>query len=146
MENQQLIDQLVSTYSVLNHDVRSRPEDLLQQGVPSARQVIKQLRDGELRFSQDLKARVSGQPVSYEETQELATLGTETDHDSTASLIAQFGTARESTLAMLHDLPLDQWDAASDNARTIRTDVSELIERDRRALGSITNAIGVSTG
>lgn len=146
VDSQQLIDRLVSTYSVLNHKVRMQPEDRLQTGVPSARQLVRQLRDGELRFSQDLKARISGQPVSFADTQELATLGMETDHDSTASLIAQFGTARESTLAMLHDLPEDHWDAAEENPRSIRTDVIDLVDRDRRALGSITEAIGVSTG
>jgi hypothetical protein len=146
VDNQQVIDRLIGTYQVLNHRVRMQTEAQMQVGVPSARQLVRQMRDGELRFSQDLKARISGQPVSFAETQELATLGMETDHDSTASLIAQFGTARESTLAMLRDLPDDQWDVTGDYPQSIRTDVQALVDRDRRALESIERAIGVGTG
>lgn len=146
VDSQQLMAELVSTYCVLNLQVRMQTEQDLQTGIPSARQLAHQMRDRETRFSQDLKARISGQPVSFVETGEMATLGMETDHDSTASLIAQFGTARESTLAMLRDLPEDLWDMAESSARSIRRDVAELIERDHRALGSIADVLSVSTG
>jgi hypothetical protein len=92
------------------------------------------MRDEELKFSQNLKARISGQPVSFEETQELAVLGTESEHDSTQALIAQFGTAREATLSLLRALPDEDWDNPGDYNRTIRTDVAGLADRDRRML------------
>lgn len=144
MPDLELIDQLVATYRILNHTVRQRPEANLNQGEKSPRVVVMQLRDTELRFSQDLKARISGQPVSFAETQELATLGTEGDHDTTAELIAQFGTARESTLAQLRSLPDDQWDVTGDYPRSIRTDVLSLIDHDKQVLDGIGTALGES--
>jgi hypothetical protein len=145
MSGHLLIDQLVATYGVLNHDVRMQHEADLRAGVPSARNVIRTLRDSELRFSQDLKARISGQPVSFEETHQLATLGTGTDHDSTASLIAQFGTVRESTLAMLRALPDEDWDVASGVLPSIRSSVMALVEHDRKALEALSIAHGVAS-
>lgn len=146
MADSALLDQLIDTYKVLNHGVRTMSEDALGLGSPSAREVVRRLRDDELRFSQDLKARVTGQAVSFAETHELPTLGTETEHDSTASLIAQFGTARESTLAMLQSMPVDQWDSTDSYPRSIRAEVEALIERDRQALASIEAVARVSTG
>lgn len=146
MSEQQLVDQLVSTYSVLNHKVRTQPEDRLKVGVPSSRQVIRKLRDDELRFSQDLKARVTGQAVSYSQSHELPRTESETEHDSTASLIAQFGTAREATLAMLLTLPTAGWDDLGTHARSIRTDVLALIDRDKAALDSIHSLLGAQPG
>ncbi len=146
MSEQQLVDQLVATYSALNHTVRTQPEELLQTGAPSSRQVIRKLRDEELRFSQDLKARVTGQAVSYSQTHELPRIGTETENDSTASLIAQFGTAREATLAMLISLPKTGWDETGSYDRSIRTDVVSLVDRDKAALGSIQALLGSHSG
>jgi hypothetical protein len=142
MSEQQLVDQLVATYSELNHKVRMHPEEALVTGDPSIREVIGTLRTGELRFSQDLKARVTGQPVSYSETHEIPRIGTETDDDSTASLIAQFGTAREATLAMLRTLSSAAWDETGSYDRSIRTDVLDLIDRDKSALTSILPRLG----
>ncbi len=137
MPDLELIDKLIATYRILNHDVRPLPEARLREGNPAPRRLIQQLRDQELRFSQDLKARISGQHVSFAETQEQAVLGTETDHDSTQALIAQFGTARESTLSLLRGMADEQWDDAGSYDRTIRTDVSGLVERDRAMLNSL---------
>ena len=140
MADLELIDKLIATYRILNHDVRPLPEAQLREGNPPPRQLIQQLRDQELRFSQDLKARLSGQHVSFAETHEPAVLGTETDHDSTQALIAQFGTARESTLSLLRGIAEGQWDDAGSRDRSIRTDVAGLVERDRamlKQLGSL---------
>lgn len=137
MPDLELIDKLIATYRILNHDVRPLPEAQLRAGNPAPRLLIQQLRDQELRFSQDLKARISGQPVSFQETQELAVLGTETDHDSTQALIAQFGTARESTLSLLRYIADEQWDAAGSHDRTIRSEVAGLVARDRTMLNQL---------
>jgi hypothetical protein len=142
MPDFELIDRLVATYRVLNHVVRRKPEAELTSGQTPARDILIRLRDSELRFSQDLKARISGQPVSFEQTGEIATIGTEGEHDSTAEIIAQFGTAREATLAQLRSLPDEQWDATGDHPRSIRTEVFNLVDRDRKALDQVAQAIG----
>jgi hypothetical protein len=142
MPDFELIDRLVATYRILNHVVRQKPEEQLTSGPTPARDTLIRLRDSELRFSQDLKARISGQPVSFEQTGEVATIGTEGEHDSTAEIIAQFGTAREATLAQLRSLPEDQWDATGDYAKSIRTEVFSVVDRDRKALDLVAQAIG----
>jgi hypothetical protein len=142
MPDFELIDRLVATYRVLNHVVRRKPEEELTSGQTPARDILIRLRDSELRFSQDLKARISGQPVSFEQTGEIAAIGTEGEHDSTAEIIAQFGTAREATLAQLRSLPDEQWDATGDYPRSIRTEVFNLVDRDRKALDQVAQAIG----
>lgn len=146
MAEQEMIDQLIATYRDLNHNVRPHHLDGSQDANRGVREIMRKMRDTELRFSQDLKARLTGQPVSFKETQELATLGTETDHDSTASLIAQFGTAREATLAMLRDLDRGGWEAAEEGGTSVRADVQALIENDKQALAAIGAAAGVATG
>jgi hypothetical protein len=146
MAELEMIDQLIATYRELNHNVRPQQVDGSMDANRGVRDIVRKMRDHELRFSQDLKARISGQPVSFDETQELATLGTETDHDSTASLIAQFGTAREATLAMLRDLNREGWEAAQEGGTSIRNDVQALIENDKQALAAIGAAAGVATG
>jgi hypothetical protein len=142
MPDLELIDRLVATYRILNHLVRQKPEDVLKQGQIPARETIRKLRDSELRFSQDLKARISGQPVSFEQTGEVATIGTEGEHDTTAELIAQFGTARASTLAQLRSLADADWDTTGDYPRSIRTDVFNLVDRDRKTLDTLSQALG----
>lgn len=144
MPDLELIDRLVATYRILNHVVRQKPENVLVLGPTPARETIRKLRDSELRFSQDLKARISGQPVSFEETGEIAAIGTEGEHDSTAELIAQFGTAREATLAQLRSLPDAEWDVTGDYPRSIRTDVFNLVDRDRKALDMLSASLGES--
>jgi hypothetical protein len=144
MPDMELISGLISTYRELNHSVRPLPEEQLQrsngQG-PSAYELLRELRDREMLFSQALKSRTmhAGDHV-WSET-EMPTLGLESDDDTSAMLIAQFGTARESTLAMLRDLPDAEWDV-SEGGKTIRTRVFELLDNDRRQLERIASAIG----
>ncbi len=137
MSDLELMDKLITTYRVLNHEVRTLPEAQLREGDPSPRRLLQHFRDEELRFSQDLKARISGQHVSFAETHELATLGVETENDSTQAVIAQFGTAREATLSLLRGLAGEQWDDAGQHDRTIRTEVAGLAERDRKMLDQL---------
>jgi hypothetical protein len=145
MPDQDLIGGLIETYRTLNNSVRSVPEQQLRAGSggPAVRDVMRRFRDDELRFSQALKERITGVPMPdiFNEN-ELPTLGTETDEDTTAMLIAQFGTARESTLAMLRDLPDSEWDSMVSEGKTIRARVTELLSNDRRQLDRITGLIG----
>lgn len=145
MPDQDLIGGLIETYRVLNNSVRTVPEEQLRvarAGGSAVRDVMRRMRDDELRFSQALKERITGVPMpEIFSEDELPALGTETEHDTTAMLIAQFGTARESTLAMLRDLPEADWDTVVEGGKSIRTRIFELLENDRRQLERITSLI-----
>lgn len=145
MPDDNVISGLINTYRTLNSQVRTLPEQQLQasSGGPTVRDAMRRFRDDELRFSQALKERISGVPMpEIFQHDELPTLGTETVDDSTAMLIAQFGAARESTLAMLRDLPDADWDSTVKDGKTIRSRVNELLENDRRHLERISGLIG----
>ena len=145
MPEQDLIGGLIETYRVLNNTVRTIPESQLRSApaeTPAVRDIMRRFRDDELRFSQALKERITGVPMpDIFSSDELPTLGTETDHDTTAMLIAQFGTARESTLAMLRDLSETEWDAPVDDGTSIRTRVIELLDNDKRQLSRISTLL-----
>lgn len=140
MADQDLISGLIETYRVLNSSLRGVDESRLraaQNGSGSVREVMRRLRDDELQFSQALKQRTTG--VSVAELtggDDRPTIGTETDQDTTAMLIAQFGTARESTLAMLRDLPEAEWNVDA-GGKSIRNRVAELLDNDHRQLDRI---------
>lgn len=146
MADQELIGGLISTYRELNTRVRAVPEDRLQVGGGkggSVREVVTRLRDSELKFSQALKERVTGVPMSdmFGED-EVPVVGTEGLDDSTASIISQFGTARESTLALLRTLPTEDWDQAVEGGEAIRTRIRQLHENDRRQMERIVGLLG----
>jgi hypothetical protein len=146
MPDQELVDGLVGTYRTLNMTIRPLPEEQLRGAGAnggSIRDLVLRLRDDELRFSQALKVRVStGQPMPDVSQEEMAVIGTEGSNDSTAEVIAQFGTARESTLAMLRGLAEPEWDSTDAGARTIRVIIGDLLANDRRRLGSISALLG----
>jgi hypothetical protein len=142
MPDLELIDRLVATYRILNHTVRLKSEAELAQGQTSPKAILRQLRDDELRFSQELKARLSGQQVEIAGSADEAGMSSADSKDTTAEFIAQFGTARESTLSMLRILPDDQWDVTGDYPRSVRTDVISLIDRDRKTLDTIGQMLG----
>jgi hypothetical protein len=140
MPDQELIDGLIATYRELNMRVRQLPEDKMQQrsaDSASVRDIVRRLRDDELRFSQALKERITGVPMPDIFGDDTPVLGTENPDDTTAILIAQFGTARESTLAMLQSISDAEWDDAPDGAKSIKTTIQELVTNDRRQLERI---------
>lgn len=143
MDEMGLVSELVATYRVLNVRVRTMPEELLLQPGPSGqspREVVREMRDRELRFSRQLKEWISGVSVTDTPDAELV-IGTETEHDATSTLIAQFGTAREASLAALRELPVDRWDEAASGGVTIRGAVTDWVERDRVVLESLLGQI-----
>ena len=139
-----LIDTLISTYRTLNMSVRPRPEDELRargEGGRGVRDVVKRMRDDELLFSQALKERISGVTTPEMFQDEAPIIGTETEGDTTAKILAQFGTARESTLAMLRSLANEEWDAAGEGQQSITSRVAGLAENDRKQLERIAQVI-----
>lgn len=148
--HQEYIDGLIATYRSLNMNVRSLPEDRLQVaggsgGNGSVHDVVQRLRDSELRFSQALKERISGVPMSEALSGEAPVIGTEHDNDTTFALLAQFGTARESTLAMVRELSAQQWDETIQGGQTIRARIEKLLEHDRDQLEQINALLGAPT-
>ncbi len=142
-----LVSNLIATYRELNTQVRARPEEQLRQGGAdgSVRAVVTRLRDTELRFSQALKERLTGvaMPEIFGE-EEAPVLGTETDDDSTAVRISQFGTAREATLAQLRPLDDEGWNQELEGGKPICARVEELIAHDRQQLGRISGLLGAA--
>ncbi len=147
MAHTELIDSLITTYRELNTSVRSVPEDRLAGGAGGAtnvREMVRILRDHELRFSQALKERITGVEMpDFGVRADTPVLGTESSHDSTAVMLSQFGTARESTLAMLRGLSEAEWQQASieDGSKTIAASVQQLTEHDRRQMDQISGAL-----
>ncbi|MDP9355405.1 MAG: hypothetical protein M3R02_09015 [Chloroflexota bacterium] len=146
MSERELIDGLIATYRELNNRVRPLPEERLgmrsgQGG--SVRDVITRLRDSELRFSQALKERITGvaMPEIFGED-EAPVLGTEHANDPTRVILSQFGTARESTLAMLRTLPAEEWNQSLEGGRTINERIRQLVANDRQHLERINGLLG----
>jgi hypothetical protein len=147
MPDQELIDGLIATYRELNLRVRPLPEEQMKQPASdgsSVRDIIRRLRDDELRFSQALKERITGVPIPDIFGDDKPVVGTENPNDTTAIMIAQFGTARESTLAMLLSLPNHDWDTAEEGEKNIRAGIQELVGNDRRQLQRIEGLIGAA--
>lgn len=141
----ELIDGLITTYRELNNTVRGLPEERLASpgaGGTGVRDIVSRLRDHELRFSQALKERITGVEMPDFGTG-APVLGTESSHDSTAVLLSQFGTARESTLAMLRGLTDAEWQGTSSEAgtRSIAASVEQLVEHDRHQMEQISGAL-----
>jgi hypothetical protein len=141
----ELIDSLITTYRELNNKVRQLPEEQLASGSSGSnvRDLVRRLRDHELRFSQALKERITGVEMpDFGAGADAPVLGTESSHDSTAVLLSQFGTARESTLAMLRGLGADDWQGTAEGGRSIAASVQQLTEHDRRQMDLINSALG----
>ncbi len=145
MQDTTLIDGLITTYRELNNKVRQLPEDRLRLAAAggSVYDVVSKMRDSELRFSQALKERITGVPMPemFGEDQ-TPVLGTERSNDGTAVLLSQFGTARESTLAMLRSLPTADWDTPLEGGVPIRARIQELVENDRKQMERIVGLLG----
>jgi predicted NAD/FAD-binding protein len=138
-----LISILVNTYRELNTHVRQVPEDRLIAGgeQSSVRGIIARMRTDEMRFAQALKQRVTGVVIGGPEGQDPVIVGASPD-DTTAMLISQFGTARETTLSLLKDLTDDDWTKPIDDGSTILGHVQELTRSDQTQLQRIKQLLG----
>jgi hypothetical protein len=146
MQDHSLIDRLIDTYHVLNTSVRTVPEERLRAGTGpngSIAEIVRRMRDDELKFSQALRERTTGVAMpDIFGSQEAPIIGTEGEQDPTAMLIAQFGSAREVTLALLRSLPEAVWDQSNPGEKSIRASVSELVDNNERQLARIASLLG----
>lgn len=147
---QHLFDGLIATYRELNLKVRPLPEDRLTIGRSgeTIRDVIVDLRDDELRFSQALKDRLTGQSMIdvFRDEEGAAMAEIPSADDTTVEVISQFGTARESTLAMLQGLAPEVWNDGGGGPLTIRAAADALLANDRAHLEKIVGLLGSPTG
>jgi hypothetical protein len=145
LSGQTLVDGLIATFRELNIKVRQLPEQTLtRKGADGAsvHEVVRRLRDDELRFSQALKERLTGVPIpDIFGTDDQPVIGPETKNQSTAEIISQFGTARESTLAMIQSLTDEEWDQIVEGGTSIRARIQGLAENDRKQLDRIMSLI-----
>ena len=145
MSEHDLINELITTYRNLNNKVRTLPEERLtmtDKAGNSVRQAVTNLRNGEMHFSQALKEAISGVPMPDMGTGDTPVIGTESESDTTATIISQFGTARESTLAMLRTLPSDEWNKTIEGGASIRKRLEEHLGRDRQTMEQIVGLLG----
>lgn len=147
MADQDLMNGLIGTYRELNFKVRAQPEERLRlragAGSASVRDAVTRLRDVELSVSQSLRQRLTGvaMPEIFDEN-EAPVVGTESSDDTTATILSQFGTARESTLAMLRSLPTEDWDRQLEGGAVVRTEIRQLYDNDRRQVEQIVGLLG----
>lgn len=145
MSEHDLINELIATYRNLNTKVRTLPEERLAMTDSkgnSVRKAVTQLRNSEMQFSQALKEAISGVPMPDVGEGDTPVIGTESESDTTAIIISQFGTARESTLAMLRGLAPEEWGKSASGGASIRQRLQEHIARDKQSLEQIVGLLG----
>src|ERR687894_622482 len=141
MGEQELFNGLIATYRELNLKVRPLPDERLTLGRAgeSVRDVVLTMRDHELRFSQALKDRLSGGALSgaFGDKGETTLIEIPSPDDTTTEVISQFGTARESTLAMLRGMAPEIWDDSELGPTTVREATRDLLANDAAHLEKI---------
>jgi hypothetical protein len=146
MGEQELFNGLIATYRDLNLKVRPLPEERLglRSGRESVRHVIVDMRDDELRFSQALKDRLSGAAMDdvLAHRGEGHELEIPSPDDTTVEVLSQFGTARESTLAMLRGMSPESWDDSGHGGPTIRGASEALLANDGKHMEKIVRLLG----
>lgn len=146
MQDQEIFNGLIATYRELNLRIRPLPEERLHlgRGHETVRHVVSRMRDEELHFSQALKDRLGGAPMAEGLKQGASTTDPVVPgpDDTTVEVLSQFGTARESTLAMLRGMTPDDWDAPGAGGMTIRQASEELLSNDARHMEKIVRLLG----
>ncbi len=146
MGEQELFNGLIATYRDLNLKVRPLAEERLSlgKGRNSVRRIILDMRDDELRFSQALKDRLAGSPMDdvLSVKQAEHELDIPSPDDTTVEVLSQFGTARESTLAMLRGMPPESWDDQVHGPLTIRGASEALLANDGTHMEKIVRLLG----
>lgn len=146
MGEQELFNGLIGTYRELNMKVRALPEErlILGRSGHTVRDVVLEMRDDELRFSQALKDRLSGVGLSgaFGDKSLTQLIEIPSPDDTTVEVISQFGTARESTLAMLRGMGPESWDDPDHGPVTVREAAEGLLASDGVHLEKIVTLLG----
>ena len=132
MDSNSLISSLVETYKELNINFRSANE------TAGAREIVTRMRDDEVAFSQALKDQITGIGTDDGQKNEIV----DGADGSLAHIISQFGTARATTLNLLKGIQQDSgWDATTENGKSIRENVQDLIASDANQLKKLRGEI-----
>lgn len=148
MAHEDLVNRMIATYRDLNLLIRPIPEDVLNRrtgGEASIRDIMQRLRDGELRFTQSTKEILTGQTIPDDLADEVPIIGLEHEGDPSRVLLSQFGTARESLLAMLREMTEEQWSATGSGGRTMIARIDGLLENDQKVLERVQSLVGATT-
>jgi hypothetical protein len=138
--NSDLIDSLIATYRSLNLTIRPLTDAQATQaasGGKSLRDLVQDLRDHEMAASQQLKLMTLGEGALAGGMPEIAPSA---PGISTRSVLSEFGTAREAILALIRELPDDDWNAQREGPNgqtTILAFIQQLVAHDRDVLGKI---------
>ncbi|MEX2314416.1 MAG: DinB family protein [Thermomicrobiales bacterium] len=140
MANSDLIDSLIATYRDLNMAIRPLPDAQTTQaaaGGKSLRDLVLEMRDHEMRASQQLKLMTLGEAGLAAGMPEIAPSA---PGISIRSVLSEFGTAREAILALIRELSDEDWAAerhGPNGQTTIQAFIEELVAHDREALNRI---------
>ena len=148
MAHEEFINRMIATYRDLNLLVRPIPEDVLNRrtgGEASIRDQLQRLRDNELRFTQATKELLTGQTIPEDLVDEAPIIGLEHEGDPSRVLLSQFGTARESLLAMLREMTEEQWSETRTGGRTMVARIEGLLENDQKVLTRVQSLVGATT-
>ncbi|HET9014100.1 MAG TPA: hypothetical protein VFN57_00780 [Thermomicrobiaceae bacterium] len=139
MPDQEIIDGLIASYRELNHRVRGAGLTGADESSPVT-QVLRRLRDRELRASQAVKRMLLGEAAEATDEAEADAVEFRGLPLSPTVLLSQFGTARESTLSMVRDLPDEEWNkrfVTPNGEMTLRDYLKSLVDRDRERMSEI---------
>lgn len=139
MPDQEVIDGLIASYRELNHRVRGAGLTGAGEDSPIT-QILRRLRDRELRASQAIKRMVAGEAAEATDEAEADMAEFQGIPVSPTVLLSQFGTAREATLAMVRELPDEEWNRTVTSPigeMTLRDYLKSLVDRDRQRMTEI---------
>ena len=133
-----LLSQLIGTVRNLYHDIGTLDD------VPSeVLATLITMRDAELRDAQDIKETLSGVPQHDSGSQDdTPVIGGEAEEVTLATVLSQFGTARETILSMLRELDDRGWQSPMADGTTIHNRIVAITERDEQAVQQIYRAAG----
>ncbi len=151
MPDQAIIDQLIATYRDLNMKVRGRefgsdiaPAELIgkSDSVPA---VLFALRNRELNVSQAVKSLLLGGEATGDDEPAVLSEQQVAAGTSARVLLSQFGTARESILSQVRELPDETWDKTFKTPRgemSLRAYLQTLVDRDAERMSQIDALLG----
>ena len=146
MPDQAIIDQLIATYRELNLKVRGlefpseiAPEDLVGR-VDSVPAILFALRNRELNVSQAVKQILLGGEATGDDEPAILSEQQIAAGTSPRVLLSQFGTARESILSQVRELPDETWDKVFKTPRgemSLKAYLQTLVDRDKERLAQL---------
>ncbi len=146
MPDQAIIDQLIATYRELNLKVRGlnfgneiAPEELVGK-TDSVPAILFALRNRELNVSQAVKQILLGGEATGDDEPAVLSEQQIAAGTSPRVLLSQFGTARESILSQVRELPDETWDQVFKTPRgemSLKAYLQTLVDRDKERLAQL---------